>query len=351
VERIAIIGLGLIGGSIAMGLKRAQLKDLEVVASDRSRDAESLAKKLGAVDRCFGDPRRAVAEAGLVVIATPVRAIREVMTEIAPHLAEGAVVTDTGSTKAEVLRWAAEILPPHVSFVGGHPMAGKETAGLGAAEAALFREKIYCLAPTVNAEERAVRTVIGLVQTLGATPWFIDPDEHDRYVAAISHMPILTSAALFSMARGSKAWNDLAPLASSGFKDVTRLASGDPTMAADIFATNREAVLHWLDRYIEELSAYRRLLANEETTEALHKQLQSVQDGRDEFVAGRGYDRGMPRPPVEVPSAAASLTSLLIPPWAAERMRDLDKNAAARAREMSEGVRRDLDRGNGRGHS
>jgi hypothetical protein len=122
-------------------------------------------------------------------------------------------------------------------------------------------------------------------------------------------------------------------------------------MAADIFATNRESVLHWLDRYIEELSAYRHLIASAEGEKALHDQLSSVRDGRDEFMAGRGFDRGTPRSPVDLPTASSSLTGLLIPPWAQEKMRNVDSGAAARAKEMAEGVRRDLENGNGRGRS
>jgi len=343
VERITIIGLGLIGGSIALGLKAAQLKDVEVVGSDRDRDAVAGARKAGAVDRIEVDDRDAVRGAGLVVVATPVRAIRAVFESIAPALAEGAVVTDTGSTKADVANWAKELLPAHASFVGGHPMAGKETAGIGAAEAGLLREKVYCLAPSLQADDRAIRTVVGLVQALGATPWFIDAEEHDRYVAAISHLPIVTSAALFSMVRGSKAWNDLAPLASSGFRDATRLASGDPRMAADIFATNRDSVIHWLDRFVDELRAYRSLLEGAHDSEELHTRLRSVQNGRDEFMAGRGYDRGAPRPPVDIPSASASFTSLLIPQWAAEKMKDIERTTEQRAKEAAENARREIE--------
>src|SRR5207245_1284194 len=134
--------------------------------SDRERDARNQAKKQNAVDEIESYPADAARNASLVVVATPVRSIRSVFEEIAPHLTENTVVTDTGSTKAEVMRWAAEILPAGVSFVGGHPMAGKETAGAGAAEAGLFRAKIYCVMPSVSATESAVRTVLGLIQTL-----------------------------------------------------------------------------------------------------------------------------------------------------------------------------------------
>jgi prephenate dehydrogenase len=314
---------------------------------------------MGAVDRIEPDPRDAVKGAGLVIIATPVRSIATVLEQIGPALEEGTVVTDTGSTKSDVLRWAQRLLPGGVSFVGGHPMAGKETQGIQAAEAALFREKIYCVIPSVDAPERAIRTVLGLVETLGATAWFIDADEHDQYVAAISHVPLVASAALFAMARGSKAWNDLAPLASSGFRDTTRLASGDPDMAADIFATNRQAVVHWLDRFLAELQAFRDLVASEsEVAEQDHdKRLTTAQLQREEFLVGR-FDRGAPRAPIDLPSTSTSFVDLLVGGRMAQRFRDaqriLDSDARDRAEQMSRDVRRDIERngngsGNGRG--
>lgn len=352
-ERVAIIGLGLIGGSMGLALKAAALPNVEVVGSDRSRDSAQLARKMGAVDRVEPDPREAVKSAGLVIVATPVRSTRAVLENIAPALEEGTVVTDTGSTKADVLRWAERLLPEGVSFVGGHPMAGKETQGIQAADARLFREKVYCVIPSVSAPERAVRTVLGLVQALGATPWFIDAEEHDQYVAAISHVPLVASAALFSMARGSKAWNDLAPLASSGFRDTTRLASGDPNMAADIFATNREAIVHWLDRFLAELQAFRDLVASESeiAEQDLFRRLTTAQLQRDEFLVGR-FDRGAPRAPIDLPSTSSSFVDLLVGGRMAERFRDaqrmLDNDARDRAEQMSRDVRHDIERnGNG----
>src|SRR3972149_1885442 len=208
--RITIIGLGLIGGSLGLAIKAAGLRGGEMVGHARRRQVASKARKIGAIDRAEHNLPRAVAQARMVVIAPPVLAIREVMRQIAPDLPEGCVVTDVGSTKERVLEWAAELLPPSVSFVGGHPMAGKETPGIDNAEADLFR---------------------------GRAPPPLAP-------------PPLASAA------GS----DLAPMASSGFRDVTRLASGDPQMSHDIFLTNREAAVHWLERMIEELRHYRGLL-------------------------------------------------------------------------------------------
>jgi prephenate dehydrogenase len=250
---------------------------------DREWGVGPKARRLGAVDRVARDARSAARDAAFVIIATPILAIREVMQEVAPVLPEGCVVTDTGSTKAEVLRWAGEILPEHVDFVGGHPMAGKEQSGIQAADARLFAGAGYCVVPQVNASERAISIVLGLVSMVGAQPIFIDAEEHDSYVAAVSHLPLVVSTALFSLAHSSQAWPDMAELAASGFRDLTRLASGDPNMSHDICITNREPVLHWVDRMIGELSRYRELLRDKD--EELFKAFAKAQLDRDVFVS------------------------------------------------------------------
>jgi prephenate dehydrogenase len=283
VQRIAIIGLGLIGGSLGLAIKGARLGKVEVVGYDREWGVSPRAKRLGAIDRVAREPRSAASEAALVVIATPISAIREVMEEVAPVLPEGCVVTDTGSTKADVMRWAEETLPEHVHFVGGHPMAGKEQSGIQAADARLFADAAYCVVPQVNASERAINAVLGLVGVVGARAVFIDAGEHDSYVAAVSHLPIVLSAAFFSLAHESQAWPDMAELAGSGFRDLTRLASGDPNMSHDICITNRERVLHWVDRMIGELAHYRELIQDKD--EELFKAFARAQLERDNFLA------------------------------------------------------------------
>ena len=216
-KRITIVGTGLIGGSLGMAIRAAKLPGLEVVGHDADRGAANQAEKSGAIDHAEHSLPRAVAGASMVIIAVPVLSVREVMQQIAPDLAEGAVVTDTTSTKAHVMRWAKDTLPEHVSFVGGHPMAGKETAGIEHAEAALFRGKAYCICPAVDATESAVRSVMGLARLAGAEPMFVDPEEHDIYAAAVSHLPLMVSTAMFSMLRNSPAWPDMGMMASSGF--------------------------------------------------------------------------------------------------------------------------------------
>ncbi len=329
-ERVSIIGLGLIGGSLALALKKALLKDIEIVGFDKSWEAGNKAKKLRAVDRVAPNLSSAVQDAAMVIVATPILAIRSVMEEMGPHLRESCIVTDTGSTKAEVLRWAAELLPQHVDFVGGHPMAGKEKSGIEEAEAELFVDRPYCIVPAVTAGERAVNTVVGLVQLVGARPTFIDAEEHDSYAAAVSHLPIMVSASLFSLARGSEAWPEIANMAGSGFRDLTRLGSGDPEMAHDISLTNRDNIVHWLDRMIGELRRYRDLIQGDE--EELFKALARVQMDRDTFLLQPQVSRPEQNE-ADMISSGERMAALLVGEHWVRRAKEITKSLDERSKE------------------
>jgi len=234
-----------------------------VVGYSRRQETVATALRLGAIDRGETNLRDAVKQADLVIIATPVLTIKEILPGMAPHLPAGCIVTDVASTKVKVMRWAEEMLPPTVDFVGGHPMAGKETYGVQAADADLFRDCVYCLTPSQKASRESVDTVVGMVKKLGGMPFFIDAQEHDDFVAAVSHLPMLVSAALVSSTTKNPSWsNKMSRLAASGYHDVTRLASGNPEVNADICLTNREAIVKWIDEFIGELQRYRQLVAD-----------------------------------------------------------------------------------------
>jgi prephenate dehydrogenase len=269
-QRVLIVGLGLIGGSIGLALRRWAderkidgRKPLEVVGFDPNLDQQRAAERLGAVDRGAWDLAKAAREADVVILATPVAAMREVMQDLAPLLPAGAVVTDTASTKAQVLDWANEILPASVSFVGGHPMAGK-TQSIEGADADLFAGATWCVAPAVSASEDAVRTILGLVAAAGAEPFFIDPEEHDAFVAGVSHLPFVISAALMNTVARDASWRDMKSLTASGFRDTTRLAAGSPAMHRDILLTNRDAVMRWIDQFSATLDEMRQALRQDD---------------------------------------------------------------------------------------
>lgn len=282
--KVTIIGLGLIGGSIGLALKRAQPKNTEICGYDQNNEVMVRAHKARVVDTIAPGIQHAVQDANVVIVCTPIVTIRRVFREMAPHLQRSTVVTDTASTKTDVLRWAAEELPKTVYFVGGHPMAGKEKQGLHHADVDLFKGKPYVVVPAVDAAQGAVNQVVALAQILGAEPRFLDAEEHDSYAAAVSHLPLLTSVALFNLASASNAWPELAGMSGPGFRDLTRLASGEPEMSHDIFLTNRENVLHWLNRYIGELQRLADQIDDREDSESLFKGLTETQMKRDKFL-------------------------------------------------------------------
>jgi prephenate dehydrogenase len=281
--RIAIIGTGLIGTSIGLNLTARQSRSYEVVGADRDRGNARTAKKMGALDREVSNLEEAVRGAGMVIIAVPVLATRQLLQELGKVVEPGTVITDTSSTKADIMRWAAEYLPEHSHFVGGHPMAGREQSGPSAATLDLFQGATWAITPSPRADEDAVSAVLGVVEAMGAIPLYIDPAEHDQYAAAVSHLPLLTSVALFRMVRDSHGWEDASLLAGPGFRDTTRLASGDPTMSRDIMVTNRDAVIHWISRLRTELATIQTAL--ETNSDALLDLFSSTQMDRDSFIA------------------------------------------------------------------
>ena len=291
-QRVTIIGLGLIGGSIGLGLRRwAQTNRannqaaLEITGFDTDLEQQQYAQKIKAIDRGAWDLHKAVFDADIVVVATPVAAMKDTFAAIAPHLRQGTTVTDVGSTKAQVLEWAGEIFPAGIDFVGGHPMAGK-TQSIEGADADLFKGATWCIAPAVTATDEAVRNVLGMVAALEAESFFVDPVEHDGFVAGISHLPFVISTALMSTVSRNSSWRDMKTLTAGGFRDVSRLAAGSPAMHRDILLTNRDAVLRWLDEYIENLSSVRTALQGdpEQATTTLTEYFTQARDARAEWA-------------------------------------------------------------------
>ena len=279
---VTIIGLGLIGGSIGLALRQGKKPGCEVVGCSRRQETVANALSSGAIDRGETNLKDAVKQTDFVIIATPVLAVKEIFSEIAPYLPSACIVTDTASTKVQVMKWAGEILPPTVDFVGGHPMAGRETYGIQAAEAELFRGCTYCLTPSEKASPKSIDTVTGIVKRLGAIPFFIDAQEHDNLVAGISHLPMLLSAALVSLTTKNPSWSKMSKLAASGYHDLSRLASGNPEVNAHICLSNKEAIVNWIDKFSKELEKYRQLVA--EGDKRLEQALTEANKARQEWL-------------------------------------------------------------------
>jgi prephenate dehydrogenase len=283
--RLAIIGLGLIGGSVGLALKQASWRQAEIVGCARHHGTGSLALKLGAVDRIESDLSKTVKGADIVIIATPVLTIKDIFSQIAPGLSSNSIVTDTASTKLEVMRWAEELLPPGIDFVGGHPMAGKEISGINAATADLFRNCTYCLTPASRTRPAAVRAVKEIVKKLGAIPLTIGAQEHDLLVAGVSHLPLLLSVALVSATTKNPSWQQMSRIAASGYRDLTRLASGNPEVNAHICLSNQAAIVSWIDLFSEELQRLRKLVAD--GSNEIEKALALANEARQKWLKRR----------------------------------------------------------------
>lgn len=337
-SRIAIIGMGLIGTSIGLALSQSKDRKYEVVGVDRDRTHTRTAKKMGAIDREAGSLEEALEGTSVVFLAVPVMAAQRLMEDMAPYLLAGSIVTDTCSTKQDLMRWAAEYLPEEVNFIGGHPMAGREKSGPSAATADLFEGATWAIAPSPRADEVAVQVILGLVEAMGAVPFYIDGAEHDQYAAAVSHLPLLASVALFRMVRDSKGWEDAALIAGPGFRDMTRLASGDATMAHDIMVTNRDAVLHWLGRFEDELKHMREAI--NEGDEQLYELFASTALDRDVYITNPITRRKQER--ASAPSAADQMGQLLLGAGLYGKLKDMPERAAERSRSGNEALRRKL---------
>jgi prephenate dehydrogenase len=286
--KVAIVGTGMIGTSLALALRLSHLKNLEVVGTDYDHSARGGAQKRGAFHKVENRLSSAVRDADIVVMAIPVMGMRDLLETLGPNLAEGCVVTDVGSSKKVVLEWADKFLPEGVDFVGGHPMAGKEASGPQAADASLFRDKAYCIVPSPRARQAAVSEITTLAEAVGARPFFIGVDEHDSFVAAASHLPFLLSVALVGCTSKSANWEDIAQLAASGYTDVSRLASGDPVMHRDICISNPEPIVAWIDAFIRELHEVRQLLDNEDgpKKDEVHQVFEQAFAARSMWLAG-----------------------------------------------------------------
>jgi prephenate dehydrogenase len=262
-EKIAVLGLGLIGGSLGLALHQAGVAK-RISGYDSNPEATYQAWEIGAITEICNTAEKAVQQADMVILATPILAMPVLLEHIAPKLKRGVLVTDTASTKAQVLHWAKTVLPANVMFVGGHPMAGRELSGIKAAEVGLFKGCAYCLIPAGQASSKGVAQLSEIVLLLGAHPLVLDAERHDRLVAGISHLPFVLSSALVQCLSKEEDWKELTTLAAGGFRDMSRLAAGSPTMYRDICVTNKEEILNWLDALTLQLESIRSFIASDD---------------------------------------------------------------------------------------
>lgn len=266
-RKIAIVGVGLIGGSLGLVWKKRR-DGLDIVGFDE-RSVLDRAFERGAIDRGAASLEHAVRDADLVVLATPIRAILGLIDQISPHLKQGAVVTDVGSVKAPVVLHARSSLPAHVTFVGGHPMAGSERRGIDHADSLLFENATYVLCPAeTGSEEDAGADHEGLldfIRSTGARVILVDPERHDRIAAVVSHLPQLLAVALMNHAADENDRDDAyLKLAAGGFRDMTRIASSPFDVWRDILVANHGPILDALSGFATRLQSLRNRVGAEQ---------------------------------------------------------------------------------------
>lgn len=258
---IAVVGTGVIGTSMGLALKRIE-DSPRLVAHDKDVTIASKAAKMGAFDKVEWNLVNACESADLVVLSIPLSGVKSTLEAIGPYLKQNAVVTDTCASKQAVLTWATEMLPAHVHFVGGDPIVHAAGLGFENARANLFDGRLYCLTPAPQAHEEAVQLLTSLISLLGAEPFFLDPVEHDGLLTAVEHLPTALSLALMRVLSKQGTWRETRKLAGGRFEQVSAAAAGDPDSLKDTFLENKQLLVHWLDRYVEELQKLRALLTD-----------------------------------------------------------------------------------------
>ncbi len=285
-QRLTVIGVGLIGSSFALKLKQLGLVD-EVVGCGRNHDNLIRAIELGVIDRAESDPTLAVADADLVLLAVPLGSIAPIYKRIQPYLSRNAIVTDVGSAKASVISEIAGLLGEcPANFVPGHPIAGRERSGVEAADSELYQQHRVILTPLTHTNTEAITQVSQLWQAVGAQVSMMTASYHDEVFAATSHLPHLLAFALVDMLNEHPELGNVFQYTAGGFRDFTRIASSDAAMWRDIAIQNHSAILKWLEAYQAELDKLAELLKKQDATE-LHQLFTAAKTARDAHIVSR----------------------------------------------------------------
>ena len=295
-DKIAIIGLGLTGNSIGMALKKGKAGSVRVAGFDPDSTLEQYAlRRHMSVDEIAPNLEGAVKGASLVILSTPPSAGGEVLEAIAPFLEDGTTVTDTFALKEPIMSDARKLLGNSISFVGGHPFSltvDLDAAGENIAPSAdIFAGAPWCIMPLPGARNDALNTVINLAELLGGKPLFIDPVEHDSFLAAVSHLPVVTSTAFLKAVTDSPAWSDMSGLAHGRFRSVSDAVGADAETLAAMLVDNSRSLVRWVDQYISALYDLRSMLAAEDE-EGLKQVLGEMYAARLEWVTPDGASEG-----------------------------------------------------------
>jgi cyclohexadieny/prephenate dehydrogenase len=259
-QRLALVGIGLIGSSVARIARQRGDLAAEIVVTARTQKTLDRVTELGIADRVELDPGRAVQGADCVMLCAPVGAFSDLAAQIAPHLAPGAILTDVGSTKVSVIRDVGPLVPDGVHFVPAHPIAGTEYSGPDSGFSTLFENRWTLLTPPPGTDAASVETIAEFWRRCGSTVEIMEPGHHDRVLAIVSHLPHLIAFTICGTADDleDESREEVLKFAASGFRDFTRIAASDPVMWRDVFLNNRDALLEMLARFMEDAQAMSR---------------------------------------------------------------------------------------------
>jgi prephenate dehydrogenase len=275
-KKVTIIGVGLIGGSFALSLKKTGFNG-RIAGVGRKEKNLIKAMEMGIIDEYSSVPSEGVRGADLIFLSTPVGQFPGIVQDIKGDIKKGAIVTDAGSVKAEVIRKLEPLMPESVSFVGGHPIAGKECSGVDAASFELFRKAIYIITPSPQTDKNALEKVRALWNSFGSKTVVMDPEEHDSIFAAVSHMPHVISYVLINAIMDGN--QDILSHGGRGLRDMTRIALSPPELWRDICSYNRDNILESLRHFMSSLSHVEKLIEQSDWN-SLWKEFQKARTGR-----------------------------------------------------------------------
>lgn len=251
--RLFIVGVGLIGGSLGLALKENLKDEIFITGFGRKKENLEAAKKMGAIDD-IAPNLKAAKNSDIIYLSTPVMQMIPVIKQMLPHLTEGTIITDGGSTKGEIFGEVKKLLPKNIYYIAGHPMTGREKSGVTAARADLFKDKIYVVIKDENTPQNVYDKLMSIFGKIGAKFCYLPIDDHDKAASVISHVPHVVAAALVHLLNGSGDKDIARNLIGGGFIDTTRIASSNPDMWADILMTNSDCIASDIDKTIDILS-------------------------------------------------------------------------------------------------
>ncbi|MCJ7740464.1 prephenate dehydrogenase [Candidatus Microgenomates bacterium] len=255
-KKIAIIGVGLIGGSIALGLKKALGDKISVSGSCSDLKRAQRAQKMGIIDEIISPDKRSLTDCSLVIISTPINSVITTVKQLIPLLAPNTLMIDVSSTKRIICEEINKFLPVNLFFLGTHPMAGSELSGFENASADLFTNKPWIVCPNQETRRNNLLPIKSLIQILKAKPIIMTPAQHDKLVAWASHLFLIVSSILVSAVSKQSRWEEIARIASTGFCDTTRLASHDPDLKTEIIKTNKKNITDCLLKVRNEIDDF-----------------------------------------------------------------------------------------------